>query len=60
MGSIPVSSSKIMEEATELEFLQWFYSNADFGPADEDVRLILQQRFEQETGKKVPEGYGRE
>lgn len=46
-----------MEEATELEFLQWFYCNCDFGPAHEDVIEILQHGFEKDTGKSVPEGY---
>lgn len=47
-----------MEKATELEFLQWFYANADFGPADDDVRYILEAEFVKETGKNLPEGYG--
>lgn len=41
-------------EATELEFLTWFAQNADFGPADGDVQVALRNRFEEETGKKVP------
>lgn len=45
------------EEATEQEFLEWFYSNADFGPADEDVRHYLRMRFEDETEKRVPKCY---
>ena len=43
-----------MEEATELEWLTWFCQTADFGPADGDVRLSLQDYFEEETGKRVP------
>lgn len=46
-----------MEQATELEFLQWFYANADFGPADEDVRQHLKECFADETGKTLPSGY---
>ncbi len=34
-----------MEKATELEFLSWFYRNADFGPADSDVREIMNEEF---------------
>lgn len=44
-------------EATELEYLRWFYSNADFGPADGDVRDILSAEFEKETGKTIPKSY---
>jgi hypothetical protein len=46
-----------MQKADELEFLKWFFSNADFGPADGDVRLYLYQQFERETGKTLPDGY---
>lgn len=45
------------EKATELEWLKWFYCEADFGPADSDVRYYLKERFEKETGKKLPKGY---
>ncbi len=44
-------------EATELEYLKWFVINTDFGPADEDVKYLMQQQFEKETGKKVPENW---
>lgn len=46
-----------MEQATELEYLQWFYSNADFGPADSDVRYYMKKDFVRETGKSLPNGY---
>lgn len=46
-----------MERATELEFLQWFYANADFGPADSDVREYLKASFVQQSGKQIPDGY---
>lgn len=45
------------KRATELEYLKFFYSWADFGPADGDVRDYLNQRFTKETGKALPEGY---
>lgn len=45
------------KEATELEYLKWFFSTADFGPADSDVRMYLEEQFEEETGKTIPEGY---
>lgn len=46
-----------MEEATELEWLRWFYQNADFGPADEDVRDIMKIQFQNKENKKVPKNY---
>ena len=48
-------SNKI-KEATELEFLEWFFNNCDFGPADSDVRCSLMEEFEQ-SGKRVPRSY---
>lgn len=50
----------MQEEASELEWLRYFYSRADFGPADDDVRLILEREFTRSTGKSLPEGYKRE
>lgn len=38
------------------EYFRWFWINADFGPADLDVRIQLEKRYERETGKKVPKG----
>jgi hypothetical protein len=49
-----------MEKATELEWLRYFYSHADFGPADGDVRCIIEDDFMDETGKGLPSGYERE
>ena len=46
-----------MEQATELEWLQWFYGECDFGPAHEDVIYLLQKQFEKQTGKSVPKEY---
>lgn len=48
------------EIATELEFLKFFYHTADFGPADDDVRLMIEEEFKEETGKALPKGYERE
>ena len=45
------------ERATELEFLKWFRRNADFGPADSDVKDMMTQDFMEETGKNLPEGW---
>lgn len=46
-----------LKKATELEFLQYFYANADFGPADEDVKNIIKEDFIQHKRKQLPEGY---
>lgn len=48
------------QQATELEYLQWFHANADFGPADSDVRDIMDKQFVQRTGKQLPKGYAKE
>lgn len=47
-------------KATELEWLRWFHCNADFGPADGDVRAMLKQEFISRTNKDLPEGYDEE
>jgi len=44
-------------QATELEYLKWFYQNMDFGPAHGDVMLALQAEFQQQTNKQLPDGY---
>ena len=46
--------------ATELEYLRYFFEEADFGPAHEDVVYIISSNFKEETGKDLPEGYGDE
>lgn len=43
-----------MKVATELEYLRWFFGNADFGPADSDVRMIMNENFTEKTGMAVP------
>lgn len=47
-----------MEKASELEFLRWYFANADFGPAHDDVVDILMSQFQEETGMALPDGYG--
>jgi hypothetical protein len=49
--------AEMTKRATELEWLKWFYGNADFGPGDGDVRYELKRLFERETGKKLPSRY---
>lgn len=45
------------EEASELEYLRFFYSNIDCGPAHEEVVAIIEEGFTRETGKAVPANY---
>ncbi len=51
------SPKKRRARATELEYLKWFRVNADFGPADSDVKLCMDERFMDVTGKNLPEGW---
>ena len=46
-----------MKKATELEFLEWFYFNCNFGPAHEDVVCMMKEDFIKETGKELPDSY---
>lgn len=46
-----------MKEASELEFLRWFYAECDFGPAHEDVVSTLMESFEKSKKKRVPKPY---
>lgn len=48
-----IVSSEIIKE---LEYLRFFYNIADFGPADSDVRDIINQEYVA-SGRKVPDGY---
>lgn len=41
----------------EIDYLRWFFANADFGPADDDVRQYLNKQYVEETGNEIPEGY---
>ena len=43
----------------ELKYLRWFYANADFGPADDDVRQIMNEQYVREGGV-IPKGYENE
>jgi hypothetical protein len=45
------------ERATELEYLKWFRIEAAFGPAESDVIEGMNERFMDETGKNLPEGW---
>jgi hypothetical protein len=46
-----------MERANDLEWLTFFYYNADLGPAEGDVKDDLMDSFIEETGKLLPEGW---
>lgn len=48
------------EQATELDWLRYFYCNADFGPAHGDVMFGIKAGFIAETGKQLPDGYEEE
>ena len=45
------------ERATELEYFEWFRCEANFGPADSDVKDWMDETFIRETGKNLPEGW---
>lgn len=44
-------------ELTELEYLRLFYQEADFGPADGDVRDWINERIKYQSGKLIPSNY---
>jgi len=48
------------ERATELEWLKWFFQNADFGPGEGDYRSAMRAHFREKTGKELPVGYDSE
>lgn len=45
------------DEENELEYLRWFFVNADFGPAHGDVIHYINKSYVEETGREIPEGY---
>lgn len=48
------------EYSTELEYLTWFRLNCSFGPGEGDYIIELHNRFEEETGKKIPKEWRNE
>lgn len=52
-----MSESDIKEE---LEFLRWFFQEADFGPAHGDVMFYMKQKWKEKTGRTIPYGYDEE
>lgn len=47
-------SEKVEVDKDEYDWLVWFASNADFGPANGDVQYIMRENYEERTGRKVP------
>jgi hypothetical protein len=47
----------LLTQASDLEFLQWFYENTEFGPADCDIKAIMKQEFIDQTGMELPDSY---
>lgn len=45
------------ERATELEFLEYYYMESDFGPSHSDVVYMIKQNFIKDKGKLLPVGY---
>ena len=54
---ISEQTKKLKLISNELNYLRWFKVNADFGPADGDVHMMMEKDYEKETGKKVPEDW---
>ena len=52
-----VETVDIEELKDRIEYLEFFYNNVDFGPAHDDVIEMIDDRFINETGKKIPEAY---
>jgi hypothetical protein len=48
--------AKDSDADNELKYLKWFYANADFGPADSDVRYYMNKQYIYEGGV-IPDGY---
>ena len=47
----------LLEAADEIEYLLYFYQEADFGPSHEDVVNGIAEYYSKETGKSPPKGY---
>lgn len=46
-----------MEAIAVRQWLEWFWREADFGPADGDVRQMLEDQYEKETGRTIPQNW---
>jgi len=47
----------ITVDADTYYYLKWFAQEADFGPGHSDVMIEMQERYEKDTGQKVPEDW---
>lgn len=47
----------MIERASDLEYLEWFRLNCDFGPAHSDVIESLDKEFMNTFNKNLPEGW---
>ena len=45
---------RVTELEADLDYLKYFHNTADFGPAHEEVVLLIQQAYEQDSGFRVP------
>lgn len=57
MTELENNPNHLNETLDELEYLQWFYSECDFGPAHDDVIKYMNIQYTEETGKELPQGY---
>ena len=58
MGYINMIDEHLSKETIEeLEYLRYFFSAADFGPADSDVRDMIREDYALESDLDIPEGY---
>lgn len=55
--AIDIDIWRLDELWAELDYLRWFKQHADFGPADSDVHMILNEQYTNDTGKDVPKGW---
>ena len=46
-----------LEALAEQKYLEWFFQNADFGPAHGDVMEIMNNKYEKETGLTIPPAF---
>ena len=44
-----------LESIAERKYLLWFFQQSDFGPADGEVREMLEAQYEKVTGCTVPQ-----
>jgi hypothetical protein len=54
---LPATANNKYITQAEYDWLLWFFQNADFGPADGDVRQLLEDAYEKETGNTIPKNY---